>query len=100
MNDITSQVLQIVVALVVVLLTRYAVPALNAYLKSKDAEQLESLIDELVKAAEQLIQGSKQGEKKLSYVEEMLAAQGITMDDNVRAKVEAKVYQMKAGETT
>lgn len=95
MDEITSKIIEIVLALLAVILTRYAVPAIRAYLKSKNAQNLEALIDELVKAAEQLIKGEKKGGARLSYVEEMLNAKGIQMDDEVRAKVEAKVYSMK-----
>lgn len=95
MDEITSKIIEIVLALLAVILTRYAVPAIRAYLESKNAQNLEALIDELVKAAEQLIKGEKKGEARLSYVEEMLNAKGIQMDDEVRAKVESKVYSMK-----
>ena len=96
MNEFTTEAIKIILALVAVILTRYAVPAIKAYLKKADAEELESLIEELVKAAEQLVKGSKQGEKKLAYVEDMLSAKGIVMNDEVRAKVESAVYRLNA----
>lgn len=98
MNEFTTEAIKIILALVAVILTRYAVPAIKAYLKKADAEELEALIEELVKAAEQLVKGSKQGEKKLAYVEDMLSAKGIVMNDEVRAKVEAKVYALNNAE--
>lgn len=98
-QEIMQEILTVALALCAVLITRYVLPAINAYLKGKNAENLEKLIEDLVNAAEQLIRGSKQGDKKLSYVEDMLAAQGIKMDDNIRAKVEAKVYQLNGGGT-
>lgn len=91
-----DEILKVLLALIAVLLTRYAIPAINAYLKSKNADELETLISELVTAAEQLIKGSGKGESKLAYVEEMLNAQGIEMTDSVRAKVEAKVYELNS----
>lgn len=94
MDEITSKIIEIVLALLAVILTRYAVPAIRAYLESKNAQNLEALIDELVKAAEQLIKGEKKGGARLSYVEEMLNAKGIQMDDEVRAKVESAVYRL------
>ncbi len=94
MNEFTTEAIKIILALAAVILTRYAVPAIKAYLKKADAEELETLIEELVKAAEQLIKGEKKGEKKLSYVEDMLSAQGIVMNDEVRAKVESAVYRL------
>lgn len=96
MNEFTTEAIKIILALLAVILTRYAVPAIKAYLKKADAEELESLIEELVKAAEQLIKGSKQGAKRLGYVEDMLSAQGIEMNDEVRAKVESAVYRLNA----
>ena len=94
MNEFITEAIKIILALVAVILTRYAVPAIKAYLKKADAEELETLIEELVKAAEQLIKGEKKGEKKLSYVEDMLSARGIVMNDEVRAKVESAVYRL------
>ena len=94
MNEFITEAIKIILALVAVILTRYAVPAIKAYLKKADAEELETLIEELVKAAEQLIKGEKKGEKKLSYVEDMLSARRIVMNDEVRAKVESAVYRL------
>lgn len=94
MNEFTTEAIKIILALVAVILTRYAVPAIKAYLKKADAEELEALIEELVKAAEQLIKGEKKGGARLSYVEDMLSAQGIEMTDEVRAKVESAVYRL------
>lgn len=94
MNEFTTEAIKIILALVAVILTRYAVPAIKAYLKKADAEELETLIEELVKAAEQLIKGEKKGGARLSYVEDMLSAQGIVMNDEVRAKVESAVYRL------
>lgn len=96
MNEFTTEAIKIILALVAVILTRYAVPAIKAYLKKSDAEELETLIEELVKAAEQLIKGEKKGGARLSYVEDMLSAQGIEMNDEVRAKVESAVYRLNA----
>ena len=94
MNEFTTEAIKIILALVAVILTRYAVPAIKAYLKKADAEELETLIEELVKAAEQLIKGEKKGGARLSYVADMLSAQGIVMNDEVRAKVESAVYRL------
>ena len=94
MNEFTTEAIKIILALLAVILTRYAVPAIKAYLKKADAEELETLIEELVKAAEQLIKGEKKGGARLSYVENMLSAQGIVMNDEVRAKVESAVYRL------
>ena len=73
------------------------VPMLFVWLKDKigeaNAKRLTDIIIELVKAAEQLYPGLKTGDKKLEYVYERLADYGITeVDDELRAKIEAAVY--------
>ena len=73
------------------------VPMLFIWLKDKvgeeNAKRLTDIIVELVKAAEQLYPGPKMGAQKLDYVYNRLAAYGITeVDDELRAKIEAAVY--------
>ena len=89
-----EKILQCILALAVVLLTRYAVPAVRAYLESKNAGNLTALIEELVAAAEQLFPAAKSGEKKLEYVISMLEAEGVTVSNAVRAKIESAVYRL------
>ena len=89
-----EKILQFVLALIVVLVTRYAVPAIRAYLEAKKADNLMTVIEELVAAAEQLIPEADTGERKLAYVQEMLEAEGIAMTDAIRAKIESAVYRL------
>ena len=89
-----EKILQCILALAVVLLTRYAVPAVKAYLESKNAGNLTALIEELVAAAEQLFPAAKSGEKKLEYVMSMLEAEGVHVSNAVRAKIESAVYRL------
>lgn len=89
-----EKILQFILALAVVLLTRYAVPTVKAYLDSKNAGNLTALIEELVAAAEQLFPAAKSGEKKLEYVMSMLEAEGVTVSNAVRAKIESAVYRL------
>lgn len=89
-----EKILQFVLALAVVLITRYAVPAIKAYLDSKEADNLMDVITELVAAAEQLFPAPKEGEKKLEYVKQMLESEGVTVSNAVRAKIEAAVYEL------
>lgn len=89
-----EKILQFVLALAAVLITRYAVPAIRAYLESKEAENMMDVITELVAAAEQLFPAAKSGEQKLSYVTSMLESEGITVSDAIRAKIEAAVYEL------
>lgn len=89
-----EKILQFVLALIVVLVTRYAVPAIRAYLEAKKADNLMTVIEELVAAAEQLFPAAKSGEKKLEYVMSMLEAEGVTVSNAVRAKIESAVYRL------
>ena len=73
------------------------VPMLFVWLKDKigeaNAKRLTDIIIELVKAAEQLYPGTKTGSQKLEYVYDRLADYGVTeVDDELRAKIEAAVY--------
>lgn len=89
-----EKILQFVLALIVVLVTRYAVPAIRAYLEAKKSDNLMTAIEELVAAAEQLFPAAKSGEKKLEYVMSMLEAEGVTVSNAVRAKIESAVYRL------
>lgn len=91
-----EKILQVVLAVAVVFLTRYAVPAIRAYLEAKEADNLMGVIEELVAAAEQLFPKPKSGEQKLEYVTSMLEAEGVTISNAVRAKIEAAVYELGA----
>lgn len=91
----TQKVIEIIMALLFVILTGYIVPALKAYLTDKKDDQLVSLIEQLVTAAEQLYKNyTKSGDKKLEYVKAMLEQHGVAFTDDVRAKVEAAVYKL------
>lgn len=89
-----EKILQFILALALVIITRYAVPAIKAYLESKNTGNLTALIEELVAAAEQLFPAAKSGEKKLEYVTSMLETEGVTVSNAVRAKIEAAVYAL------
>lgn len=89
-----EKILQFILALALVVITRYAVPAIKAYLESRNAGNLTALIEELVAAAEQLFPAAKSGGKKLEYVTSMLEAEGVTVSNAVRAKIESAVYRL------
>ena len=89
-----EKILQFILALTLVVITRYAAPAIKAYLESRNAGNLTALIEELVAAAEQLFPAAKSGEKKLEYVMSMLEAEGVNVSNAVRAKIESAVYRL------
>lgn len=87
-------VLELVLALALVILTRYAVPYLKATLKAKDKEELALLIEDLVAAAEQVFSESGKGKEKKQYVVEALLTAGHDVDHEVNAMIEAAVYRL------
>lgn len=87
-------IISAVAAVALVVLTRYAIPALREYVTGKKANGLTELIDQLVTAAEQLFPEEKSGSEKLEYVQGMLAENGIKTDDSTRAAIEAAVYRL------
>lgn len=84
-----------VIAVVLVLLSTYAVPWLKAELKARGREDLAKLIGDLVAAAEQIFVGEKRGEEKREYVDENLVAAGHDITGEVDALIEAAVYRLK-----
>lgn len=100
MNEITFNVLKIVVTLCSVLITYYLVP----YIKNKIAEskykQLVDTIEKAVKAAEQTIKESGQGKVKkaqvLAFVSHWLSEKGIHITEEQLDKlIEACVLNLK-----
>ena len=74
---------------------------LNSFVRKVilDLEQdaIKRKIDQYVKAAEQQIRGAGRGFEKIDYVETLLEADGVDVTGQVRAMIEAAVYQMQIG---
>ena len=68
----------------------------RAYLKDKaEYEKLDKFLDELVIAADQMLKkDDDDGSKRLEYVQGMLIEAGYELTDALRAKIEAKVFQL------
>ena len=90
-----EMVLEICMAAAVVLLTRYLVPWLRGRLEAEGQASLVDKVEQYVEAAEQLIQGAARGAERLSYVEELLEADGVAVTGQVRALIESAVYRKK-----
>ena len=89
-----EMVWNLVMAAVVVILTRYLVPWLKAQLDAKNEASLIAKIEQYCLAAEQLIQGAQRGMEKLSYVEGLLEEDGIPITARIRALIEAAVTRL------
>lgn len=88
-------IIDAILAILLIVLTRYAVPALQQYINSKNRAQLVATITELVAAAEQLFPAEKTGEQKLQYVQNLLVEKGVELTTEIRAIIESAVYKLK-----
>lgn len=71
----------------------------DAKLSAEQKNALTIFIDELTKAAEQMLKDDDlTGGKRLEYVQEQLIAAGYELTDEVRAIIEAKVYEINRGQ--
>lgn len=95
-----NEVISIVVAVLLVIVTRYLVPLLREKLEKEGQESLIELIEELVQAAEQIYVGIKMGEKRKEYVEDVLISEGYVIDKSVDACIESAVYRLNKGGKT
>lgn len=90
MVDLTP-LLQAVLSLAVTLITAFLIPWINAKYSAEQRWKIAAVYNTLVYAADQIFSAAE-GEKKLKWVEDQLAARGITAD---RATIEAEVKKMK-----
>lgn len=93
MNEIISIILdyalEFIIAVVVILVTRVVIP----WLKEK---RIYGIVEKFVKAAEKLKESGQlpNGQTKLEYVTGLLEEQGYTVNDTVRAIIEAAVKEL------
>ena len=67
-TDRTTAVLQVVIAAIVIIAERFVIPALRAYIQGKKTDEIYSMIETAVRAAEQTITDSGSGELKKKQV--------------------------------
>ena len=89
-----EMVWNLVMAAAVVVLTRYLVPWLKAQLDARNEATLIEKIEQYVIAAEELIQGAQRGAERLSYVEGLLEADGVSVTARIRALIESAVTRL------
>lgn len=89
-----NEILSIVFALVIVVISRYLIPYLKTRLEKEGQEQLVELIENLVQAAEQLFTAEKSGEQKKEYVVNALSEKGVLITESVNAMIESAVYSL------
>lgn len=99
-ENVTSALLSIVVAVVLAIVTKFVIPALKSYVEEHRNTQIYSLIETAVRAAEQTILGTGQGavkkEQVVDLVTKWLAEKGITISaEQLDQMIEECVYLMK-----
>ena len=100
MNDITFNILKIVITIATALVSAYVIPLLREKLKEAKYQRLVGIIGVAVSAAEQTIKGSGQGAVKkdavITFVTDWMVKHGIKItQDQLDQLIEACVYQLK-----
>ena len=100
MNDITFNILKIVIAVATALISAYVIPLLKENLHDAKYQKLLDIVEIAVRAAEQTIQGSGQGALKkdevVNFVSEWMMIHGIEISqDQLDQLIECAVYNLK-----
>lgn len=100
MNDITFNVLKIVISVCAALITAYAVPYFKVLKEDSRYESLVDMVEVAVRAAEQTFKASGQGalkkEEVMTFIREWMQNHGINIDSyQLNQLIECAVYQIK-----
>lgn len=101
MNNITFEILKIVIALCAALITAYLIPYIDAMRQDQKYAALLEIIDVAVRAAEQVIGEGKGKLKKgevIGFVRDWIATKGLKITDaELDQLIECAVFEMKEG---
>ena len=100
MNELTFDLLKIVISVCAAIITVYAVPYLKTLKEDRRYAQILDMVDVAVRAAEQTIKGSGKGMEKKKEVENIIYAwlmeKGIEITpEQINQLIECAVYQLK-----
>ena len=100
MNEVTFNILKIVVSVVSALVAVYLIPFIKAKTADVKYQKLLDMVEVAVRAAEQTIKGSGQGaakkEEVITFVTDWMMEHGITITyDQLEQLIEAAVFNMK-----
>jgi len=103
MNDITFDILKVVISICAALVTVYAIPYLKTLKEDRRYAQILEMVDVAVRAAEQTIKGAGKGVEKKKEVENIIYAwlleKGIEITpEQINQLIECAVYQLKQGQ--
>lgn len=104
MNEVLFEILKAVAILVVVLLSRYAIPYVKEQLENTKYSWVVKWVGIAVRSAEQTILGTKTGAEKktivIDFIKNLLIKKNISMtDEQINTLVEATVYEMNGGKS-
>ena len=99
MNEITFNILKIVIAVATTLISVYVIPLLKEKLQEAKYARLLEMVEVAVRAAEQTIKGSGMGavkkEQVIEFVSDWMFAHGISItQDQLSQLIEATVFNM------
>lgn len=100
MNDLTFNILKIIISVATVLISAYVIPLLKEKLNDSKYQRLLEMVEIAVRAAEQTIKGSGQGAIKKDevtlFVTEWMRTHGIMItQDQLDQLIECAVYNLK-----
>lgn len=100
MNEILYEILKSVLVLVLILITRYAVPYLKQKVENSKYEWVVKWAEIAVKSTEQTIFGDKKGPERKAivteFIKKMLVQKNISLsDEQLNNIIEAAVFAMK-----
>ena len=103
MNEILYEILKASIVLVLILLTRYAVPYLKQMVENSKYDWVVKLAEIAVKSAEQTVFGDKKGAERKAivtqFIKKMLLQKNISIsDEQLENIIEAAVFSMKKKE--
>lgn len=98
MNDLTMNIMKLIIAIAVTVVTTYVVPFIKAKIDSERMYEVMRLVAEFVNAAEQ-IYGAKTGKTKKEFVTELISQKceliGLKItEEQISALIESAVYDM------
>ena len=100
MNDILYEILKSVVVLVLILITRYAIPYLKQKAENSKYDWVVKWVDIAVKSTEQTIFGDKMGPERKAivtrFIKKLLLQKNIALsDEQLDNIIESAVFAMK-----
>lgn len=101
MDEIIAKVIELVIAVLCIVISRYVVPYVKGLVGEKKFVQIKEWIVVFVTAAEQLYAGDKRGEEKCEYVIKLATEKakdiGIKItEEQLRAMLESALLELKA----